>query len=104
MWQPVTLMRHGFEFAGGDMLTTIGVTWFVSFAYCESVDRSHRNWERVTTAANRKATFERSREYHRLWLEEVAHMNPKQLSRNTIGVAPSDCKAMARDVLKTLHA
>lgn len=86
------------------MLSKMGATWFVSFAFYEAVDRSHRNWARVKTSATRQSTFRRSREYHRVWLEQVAHMNPLLLNRNTIGVDAQDCKAMAIAVLRTMPA
>ena len=99
-----TLRRvaHDFAFVGGDVLSKIGATWFVSFAYYETVDPSHRNWARVKTSANRQSTFQHSRQYHRVWLEQVARMNPSLLDRNTIGIAARDCKAMALAVLRTM--
>lgn len=97
-------MAHDFAFVGGDVLSKIGATWFVSFAYYEIVDPSHRNWSLVKTSATRQSTFRHSREYHRVWLEQVARMNPSLLDRNTIGVAAHDCKAMALAVLRTMSS
>jgi hypothetical protein len=93
---------HDFAFLGGDVLSKIGATWFVSFAFYETVDPSHRKWAGVKTAAMRQSTFRQSRENHRVWLEQVAGMNPSLLNRNTIGIPAHDCKAMALAVLRMM--
>ena len=38
------MARHTFSFLGGEDLTTMGATWFVSYAYYKYVDSSHKNW------------------------------------------------------------
>lgn len=37
------MASHNFAFEGGEILTGIGASWFVSYAYYETVDPSHRN-------------------------------------------------------------
>lgn len=38
------MAAHNFNFEGGDILTGMGASWFVSYAYYEKIDRTHRNW------------------------------------------------------------
>lgn len=67
--------------------------------YHEKLDPKHKNWDRVATSDSRRSKFNNSREYHREWLKEVLVMNDKNLSRNTIGVTPSQTKDMAKKLL-----
>jgi hypothetical protein len=90
---------HSFSFEGGDILATIGATWFVSYAYYKHIDRTHKNWERVKTSVSRASTFSRSAKYHRYWLGEVLKMNDENLKKNTIGITPSATKKMASELL-----
>ncbi|MBQ5847942.1 MAG: hypothetical protein IIW49_03395, partial [Treponema sp.] len=60
--------RHVFSFYGGDELTTMGATWFVSYCYFTLIDPSHRNWTRVSTARNRAKVFSNTIDKHRYWL------------------------------------
>lgn len=55
---------HEFNFRGGEILTGMGATWFVSYAYYENIDNNHINWKKVKTYSNRKSTYYKSREYH----------------------------------------
>jgi hypothetical protein len=40
------MARHCFIFENGDMLTTMGATWFVSYAYYFYVNSEHTNWRK----------------------------------------------------------
>ena len=53
------MANHNFSFAGGDILSKMGATWFVSYAYYDRVDKNHRNWDRVSTAASRTSRYMR---------------------------------------------
>jgi hypothetical protein len=99
-----TMQRQSqsFAFEGGRDLTTMGATWFVSYAYFIYIDRTHRNWERVKTAGSRASTFERSGKYHRFWLLEILKMNELRLKTNTLGVTPAEVKQMAEALLAKL--
>jgi len=92
---------HEFSFPGGDQLTGMGATWFVSYCYYKNKDRSHVNWKNVTTAKDRISRFERSKEYHLSWLEEVLKMNDKNLAKAiaTMRLTPEQTKRMARELL-----
>lgn len=91
--------RHAFNFEGGEMLTTIGATWFVSYHYHKRIDPKHDNWNRVGTANNRKSTYNRSSEYHRFWLEQVISMDNAKLATNKIGLDSEKIKEMTRELL-----
>jgi len=94
------MARHTFNFDGGDQLTTISATWFVSYLFYELEDKTHRNWEKVSNFRSRISTFNRTREYHRYWLQQVLNMNDNNLIKNTINLKPTEIKLMAKKLLK----
>ena len=75
--------RHSFDFEGGEDLTTMGASWFVSYCYYDKIDRTHRNWEKYP---ERVSIYNRTAHYHRSWLEKVSGMDTERLSTNTIGL------------------
>ena len=89
------MARHVFSFNGGELLTTIGACWFVSYCYYEYIDKTHQNWNIVKTAANRKSVYLRTRQYHKNWISEVLQMDDKFLSRNKLHLTPAQIKKMA---------
>lgn len=91
---------HNFTFEGGEILTGMGASWFVSYAYYEKVDQTHRNWAKVATTQPRISKYNKGRQYHKAWLMEVLTMNPKNLNKNTIGLDAAQTKAMAKAVLE----
>jgi len=97
-----TTGRHTFAFEGGEQLTTIGATFFVSYLYYRCVDSTHRNWEKIQTKTSRISTIARSEQHHCAWLERVGGMDDANLNRNTLGLDGPTVKAMARSILKVL--
>lgn len=97
--KPVPKLRHTFTFDGGELLTSIGATFLVSYLYCIQVDRTHRNWESVATRQSRISTIDRSKQYHREWLERVDAMSEANLNKNGLGLEGSAVKMMARAIL-----
>jgi len=97
-----TTGRHTFSFEGGEQLTTIGATFFVSYLYYRHVDSTHHNWERIKTKTSRITTISNSEKYHRAWLERIGYMNDANLNRNTLGLDGAAVKVMARAILKVL--
>lgn len=96
------MASHNFSFDGGDILRKMGATWFVSYAYYEHVDKSHRNWSKVSTANSRISNYNRGKKYHKQWLQCVLSMNDANLAKNTIGVSPCETKQMARKLLNKI--
>lgn len=94
------MASHNFSFKGVEILTGMGAYWFVSYAYYEKVDRSHRNWDKVSTTQTRLSRYNKGRAYHKAWLNEVLSMNPANLEKNTIGLTASQTKAMAKEILE----
>ena len=94
------LTKHNFAFEGGEILTGMGATWFVSYCYHENIDKDHRAWETVSTVQSRMSKYNKSKQYHRLWLREVIVMNPANLNKNTIGLNASQTIAMAKKLLE----
>lgn len=92
--------RHTFDFEGGEKLTTIGATFFVSYLYSQSIDSRHSNWERISTRRSRISTIKSSERYHCTWLARISSMSDANLSKNTLGLEGTEVKAMARAVLQ----
>lgn len=96
------MTNHNFCFEGGEILRSIGATWFVSYAYHEYIDDSHMNWSGVTKAsqASRSSKYRRSREFHTEWLRRIASMSDNNLAKNSIGLSPIETKRMACRLLE----
>ena len=92
------MAAHNFTFEGGEILTGMGASWFVSYAYYEKIDRTHMNWSKVATTQPRISKYNKGKPYHRIWLEEVISMNPANLNKNTIGLDASQTKRMAKEL------
>ena len=97
-----TTGRHVFSFEGGEQLTTIGATFFVSYLYYQHVDSNHRNWDSIKTKTSRINTINRAERYHRAWLERIGDMNDSNLNKNTLNLNDAVVKKMVLDVLKAL--
>lgn len=94
------MVSHDFSFEGGDILSKIGATWLVSYAFYERIDRKHKNWANVSTCDSRISMYNKSRKYHKFWLEQVLIMNPNKLRTNKIELDSSTTKAMAKQLLE----
>lgn len=96
--------NHDFNFEGGEILSKVGASWLVSYAYYEFVDSSHRNWGRLSekSVSSRKSRYLGSRKYHVSWLQRVTSMNDALLATNHIGLSPAETKRMAREVLEII--
>lgn len=94
--------RHTFSFEGGDKLTTIGATFFVSYLYCQHVDSNHNNWASIKTQRSRICTINSSVKYHSAWLTHINDMSDGNLNRNTLGLKGSIIKKMALAIQKKL--
>ena len=93
------MANHNFSFAGGEILTSMGAAWFVSYAYYEKIDKSHKNWAGVSTAQTRISSYKRGSSFHRSWLQEILSMNPLRLEKNTIGLSARRIKSMSKELL-----
>ncbi len=96
------MANHSFSFEGGEELRSIGATWFVSYAYYDYVDKTHKNWDKVMTAKMRAKRYERTHDYHEIWLKHIESMEDANLSKNTIGLTPQETKEMAKKVLQSM--
>ena len=94
--------RHTFSFEGGDQLTTIGATFFVSYLYHRHVDSTHRNWALIKTQKSRISTINRSENYHSGWLKQISNMSEANLNKNTLGLDGATIKKMALAIQKSI--
>ena len=96
------MAAHNFTFEGGEILTGMGASWFVSYAYYEKIDRTHLNWAKVATTQPRISKYNKGKKFHKSWLKEVISMNPANLNKNTIGLDASQTKSMAKELLNLM--
>ncbi|MEZ8932262.1 MULTISPECIES: hypothetical protein [unclassified Vibrio] len=94
--------RHTFSFDGGDKLTTIGATFFVSYLYHLHVGTRHRNWASIKTQNSRISTINNSKNHYRAWLSHIQNMSDANLNRNSLGLEGSAIKQMALAVQEKL--
>ena len=94
--------RHVFPFEGGEQLTTIGATFFVSYLYHQDIDSTHNSWAKIKTQKSRISTINRSKSYHCNWLNHVGNMSEANLNKNTLGLDAPVIKEMALALLKSL--
>jgi hypothetical protein len=90
--------NHAFNFDGGEELTKMGATWFVSYAYYTFIDNAHINWQAVNTSIRIKV-FTRTEQYYRRWLERILEMNDDRLNTNEIGLEANRTKELACELL-----
>lgn len=93
------MSSHSFKFNGGEILSKMGASWFVSYAYFEKIDKTHKNWNKIPTVQTRISKYNNSRNYHKDWLKEILSMNPANLNKNTIALKAEDIIAMAKRLL-----
>ncbi|MBQ5849798.1 MAG: hypothetical protein IIW54_03125 [Lachnospiraceae bacterium] len=94
------MASHNFSFEDGEILTGIGASWFVSYAYYQHIDKEHTNWDRVATTQPRISKYNKGKDFHKAWLQEIVNMNTLNLSKNTIGLSSTDIKLMATELLE----
>ena len=92
-------MRHIFRLDGGDDLTTMGASWFVSYCYYKTISPNHTNWNKIKTASNRISVFSGTKHYHKYWLQEVLKMSDSNLNKNSLGLKAQQIKQMAEEIL-----
>lgn len=95
------MSRNVFNFQGGDKLTSMGASWFVSYCYFENIDPNHQNWN-YGDVATQKSKYSNSKQYHKAWLLEVLNMHDGYLSKNQIQLTPLEVKQMAKKLLAVL--
>ena len=92
---------HPFNFWGGEELSHMGATWFVSYAYYCNVNSQHMAWQRVKTHPSRISMYNRTGQYHEYWLQQVLQMDNARLNTNTLGLPASATKRMASLILNS---
>ena len=88
-----------FNVSGGEYLTQIGASWFVSYLYFLKIDKVHLNWNKVSTVILRTKRFNKHSRFHKEWIQLIVNMEPKRLARNKIGLSGNDVVAMAKVLL-----
>ena len=94
------MARHTFTFQGGEELTTMGASWFVSYCYYKKIKPTHLNWRKPSTYTNRISVFDRTPNMHKYYLERVLEMDMANLNKNRINLSGIQIKEMARELLE----
>jgi len=93
------MARHTFKFDGGDDLTTMGASWFISYANYFYKDKSHMNWKNVSTYQLRINVFNRTKNYHQYWFRQILEMKDCNLNKNTIGLDAIKIKEIIKKLM-----
>ena len=96
------MKKHAYNFDGGDQLNKISSSWFVSYYWYKLKDANHKNWQRVSTYPSRISRFEKTKNWHKMWMETISKMNPDKLSQNKIGLTGNEIVDMATELLKLM--
>lgn len=91
-----------YNFEGGEELKWMGASWFVSYYYHVALDKTHTNWQRVSSVKNRIYIFERNKNYFELWLGQIVKMSENKLDTNEIGLNGFHVKQMAQLLLQVI--
>lgn len=91
--------KHDYNFAGGQYLTKIASSWFVSYMYHLKIDKKHISWQNVSNSTDRIKKYNKHVRYHIQWLQEIVKMSPKKLSTNKIGLNGTKVIEMAEKLL-----
>lgn len=94
---------HNFNFEGGAYLTQMSATWFVSYTYYQNLDSAHKNWAMVSTVDMRSNIYNRTKQYHKFWLQQVLMMDDKRLNTNSIELEAKQTKYMAKTLLEKIY-
>lgn len=94
------MSRHIFKFPHGDLLTTMGACWFVSYSYYKKIDPYHLNWQNVSSCKIRINVFQRSQSLHKYFLKNILEMDTNNLDKNKIYLAGKQIKNMAKALLE----
>jgi len=94
---------HDFNFEGGEILSKIGAAWFVSFSYFNYVDHKHLAWKNPKfsdlSVQQRTNNYNKSKQYHVIWLNEVLDMKQLDKHKNICGLHSTKIKEMADAIL-----
>ena len=94
---------HPFNFNGGEELSHMGATWFVSYAYFSLIDCNHTAWRNVKTFSSRQSIYKNTKSYHFYWLTQILSMDDNRLNTNKIGISANDTKRMTTMILKNIN-
>lgn len=85
------------------MLTTMGRSWFVSYAYYKYIDSAHKNWarrEKYTTAAVKFFNL-LTREHRNILQDIYDNADIARLSQNQIGLTGQEVRRLAGVILES---
>lgn len=99
---------HEFNFEGGEILRSIGAARFVSHAYYIYIDNKHRSWNNHEfsrlSVQSRTNNYNKSKQYHIGWLNEVLKMQQLDKHKNKCGLKSTQIKIMAAEILLKIYS
>ena len=106
------LTNHDFNFEGGEKLSKMGASWFISYLYHIKVDPEHQNWAILKTHGGRRSVFEQTeKEYttkgvpmHVHYVKQICSMSASCLSTNRIQIPGNRVIDMAEELLNCMNS
>ncbi|MBD5398029.1 hypothetical protein HDR60_00790 [bacterium] len=82
-------------------LSSMGASWFVSYAYYKHKDKNHLDWQKSGKSNNNIKIFNKTKKNHKSWLKAISTMSDK-LDTNDLGIPANDVRKMAEELLSIL--
>lgn len=83
-------------------LTSMGASWFTSYAYYKYKDKTHLNWQNSGKTNNNITIFNRTTKYHSFWLRKICKLSDR-LETNDLGLSADEVRKMARKLFFILN-
>lgn len=96
-------MGYPFNCNGGQILSRIGASFFVSYLYYLKVDKNHLAWDTFKNKSlkrDRIKLINRYSIYYKDWVNYIINvLTPSPLIRNTIGLSDADVVDLAKKLV-----
>lgn len=86
------------------LLRSMGKSWFISYLYYLKIDNQHLNWQNSNLSQKalqtRISNFNNSKEFYKIYLNEIIKSNPSSLDTNKLGLSGEDIIMMSNELIK----
>ena len=97
-------MGYPFNCNGGQILSRIGASFFISYLYYLKVDTNHKAWDSFknkSVKTTRIKLINRYSIYYKDWVNYIIDViTPSPLIRNTIGLTDMEVVDMAKELAR----
>lgn len=96
-------MGKPFKCNGGQKLSYIGASFFISYLYYLKEDSTHKAWDNLKNEKSKKYrinSINRNKDYYKDWVTYIINVRtPSPLIRNTIGLTDAEIVDMAKKLV-----